>query len=140
MGVFPHEPADRSTPENHFERSWSNTLVWRVLDQLRDEYGNRGKAALFAGLQPFLTGEPQAGDYGQLAVQLAAESGTLKVALHRMRRRFGRLAKPGAQSSNVSSRKTAGRTSAERDQVASRTSDVQVWSFEATWIREFIFT
>ena len=47
--------------------------------------------ALFAALQPFLTGEPVGSDYDRLALQLGMQAGTVKVALHRARRRFGEL-------------------------------------------------
>jgi hypothetical protein len=66
-------------------------LVGRVLDGLRLEHEQRNKAALFDGLQPFLTGEPTGADYDRLASGLGMEAGTVKVALHRMRRRFGEL-------------------------------------------------
>lgn len=86
-----HEIADHSTPEKHFERHWATTLVRRVLDRLREEFEKRGNTALFSGLQPFLTDEPETGAQERLATQLGMETGAVKVALHRARRRFGEL-------------------------------------------------
>ena len=89
--VYDLETKTGETPETLFERRWAAMLVRRVLEELRREYDGREKGALFAALQPFLTGEPVAADYTRLAQQLNMESGTVKVALHRTRRRFGEL-------------------------------------------------
>lgn len=89
--LYCSESPNGANPERHFDRSWAALLVRRVLDELRAEYEQRGKAALFAGLQTFLTGEPAAADYDRLAQQLGMETNALKVALHRARRRFGEL-------------------------------------------------
>lgn len=86
-----YEVADRSTPEKVFERRWAATLIYRVFDRLREEFERRGNAALFSGLQPFLTDEPEIGAQERLAKQLGMETGAVKVALHRARRRFGEL-------------------------------------------------
>jgi len=88
---FRNEPADHVTPEKHFERTWAVMLVRRVFEQLKDEFVERGKAEVFAALQPYLTGETSAGDYERLAKTLAMEDSAVKVALHRARRRFGEL-------------------------------------------------
>jgi RNA polymerase sigma-70 factor (ECF subfamily) len=85
------EPADNGTPDKAFERRWAAVLVERVLDQLRTEHEQRGKAALFSALRPLLTGEPVAADYDGVSQQLGMEQGTVKVVLHRARRRFGEL-------------------------------------------------
>jgi len=89
--IFRYEPVDGVTPEKHFERNWAAILVKRVLEELRREHENKGKAALFAGLHPLLTDESDGDDYDRLTQQLGMEKGAIKVALHRMRRRFGEL-------------------------------------------------
>jgi RNA polymerase sigma-70 factor (ECF subfamily) len=89
--VFAMEAGNGETPETLFERRWASMLVRRVLDELRHDHERRGRGALFAGLQPFLTGEPSAADYDRLAPQFGMEPGAVKVALHRARRRFGEL-------------------------------------------------
>ena len=67
------------------------TIIRRVLENLRAEQAGRGRLAVFEALQPHLTGEPAADDYERLAATLGMETGALKVALHRLRRRFGEL-------------------------------------------------
>lgn len=85
------EASNGETSERAFERHWAGMLVRRVLEELGREFEHRDKKAVFAGLQPFLTGEPTAADYERLASELGIEPGTIKVKLHRARRRFGEL-------------------------------------------------
>lgn len=89
--IYAVERRNDETPETQFERRWATILVRRVLEELRLEFVQRGKAALFDTLQTFFTGEPTAADYDRVAVDLSMEPGTVKVALHRARRRFGEL-------------------------------------------------
>ena len=89
--VYALESRNGESPEALFERRWAATLVKRVLDELQKEFAERGKSELFAGLQPFLTGEPAAADYEELGRRLDMNSDAVKVALHRARRRFGEL-------------------------------------------------
>jgi len=89
--VYALESRSGESPEALFERHWAATLVRRVLDGLQGEFQERGKAELFAGMQPFLTGEPTATDYEQLGHRLGMNPDSVKVALHRARRRFGEL-------------------------------------------------
>jgi RNA polymerase sigma-70 factor (ECF subfamily) len=85
------ETADHESPEHQFDRRWATVLVQRVLERLREEWAQRGNATLFHGLQPWLTSEPEPGAHERLGAQLSMEPGTLSVALHRLRRRFGAL-------------------------------------------------
>jgi RNA polymerase sigma-70 factor (ECF subfamily) len=88
---YRNEPADLLTPERIFERRWAQTLVDRTMIQLKDEYDAREKGRLFAVLEPGLTGETPAGLCAEWAAALGMEEGAVRVALHRMRRRFGEL-------------------------------------------------
>ena len=61
----------------------------RALSQLSTEYRERGKAALFATLEPFLTwnsGE----DYSAAAEKLGIGETAVRVGVHRLRERFRR--------------------------------------------------
>jgi RNA polymerase sigma-70 factor (ECF subfamily) len=89
--MYRHEPVDPQSPEKQFERHWARVLVQRVLDRLREDAEARGNAALFHALQPWLTSDPETGACQRLAGQLGLEPGTLKVALHRLRRHFGEV-------------------------------------------------
>lgn len=78
-------------PETLFERRWAAVLVRRVLALQREEFARRNRQQFAATLEPFLTGEPTAADYDQVARKFGMEPGAVKVALHRARRRFGEL-------------------------------------------------
>ncbi len=84
-----HEPADGLTPEKLFDRSWAFTVVNQVLCQLRKEYGEGNKLPVFTELQAYLTHEADLGVIAAAAQRLEMGEGALKVALHRLRRRFG---------------------------------------------------
>ncbi len=83
------EPADPSTPETQFERIWAHTLLERVHERLATESARRGTAERYERLRPFLVGaEPEAG-YDEIAREWGVGESAVRVALHRLRRRFG---------------------------------------------------
>jgi len=88
---YAQEPVEAQTPEHLFERRWAFTLMNQALFRLKDEYSLAGKAELFARLEPGLTGEVGLGLYVDWAVGLKMTEGAVRVALHRLRRRFGEL-------------------------------------------------
>ena len=91
-GRYGLEPADGRTPERLFEAEWARTLLDRVLGRLAAEHAARGKQELFARLQGELAGgEEGAGDRAALARELGLSPGALKVAIHRLRRRYREL-------------------------------------------------
>ena len=83
------QPSDHLTPETLFERRWAQTVVTRALDRLRKQYRARGKEALFNELRPLLTGEDEAVPGRQAANTLGISEGAVRVAIHRLRQRFG---------------------------------------------------
>jgi RNA polymerase sigma-70 factor (ECF subfamily) len=88
---FDAEPPETMTPERHFERRWALQLVAGVLDRLEREYAASDRAAVFAALEQYLTSPPASGAIAAVAARLGTSEGAVKVALHRMRRRFGEL-------------------------------------------------
>lgn len=89
-GCWP-EPKETLTPEKVFERRWAATLLTQVLARLKLEYAARGKAELFARLEPGLTEELPPGGFAAIGREFGFGAGAVKVALHRLRRRFGEL-------------------------------------------------
>ena len=85
------EPADELTPERIFERRWALALVEQVLSRLEQEHVKAGKAALFGVLKEFLTGGKESQDYHAAAERLGITEGAVRVAVHRLRQRFGEL-------------------------------------------------
>ena len=84
------EPIDVLTPERLFEERWAVTLLGEVLANLREEMARAGKEPLFERLRHVLTGE-QGISYREVADELEMTEGSVKVAAHRLRKRFGRL-------------------------------------------------
>ena len=79
------DPGHDVTPEKLYERRWAMTLLDRALERLRSE---SGPLSHFDRLRVFLTGEPAGVSYSELAVELGMSEGALKVAVHRLRRKF----------------------------------------------------
>jgi RNA polymerase sigma factor (sigma-70 family) len=85
------EPADNTTPEGIFERRWALTLLEQVLNRLRAEFEQEGKADLFAALHPCLVGERTAQPYAELAAKLGVTESAVKSSVHRLRQRYRQL-------------------------------------------------
>ncbi len=81
------EPADDRTPERVFERRWALALLDRVMARLRAEEASAGRGDLFDGLRPYLAGEGGP-PHAETAARLGMSEGAVKVAVHRLRRRY----------------------------------------------------
>ena len=78
-------------PDAVFERRWAMTMLERTLSRLREEYISGGKENVFEQLKETLTGERQSIPYATVARQLGSSEGAVKVAVHRLRRRYREL-------------------------------------------------
>jgi RNA polymerase sigma factor (sigma-70 family) len=85
------EPVDRLTPEAIFERTWAAALLARCLERLREEQKASGAEQRFLRLKTFLASDGAGVDYAALARELGQSDSTLRVAVHRLRRRFASL-------------------------------------------------
>jgi DNA-directed RNA polymerase specialized sigma24 family protein len=88
-GRLSAEPADLETPDRAFDRRWAQALLERVLGTLGDEFRAAGRRELFLALQPSLGGETP--NLIAVAEHLGMTHGAVKVAAHRLRRRYGEL-------------------------------------------------
>ena len=87
-GKYQVEPADATTPETLYERRWALTLLERVFSRLRTDWERNGRLAEFNELKESLLGSGPPGGYAEAARRLGTTEGALKVAAHRLRRRF----------------------------------------------------
>lgn len=87
---YQHEPLDHITPEKLFERGWAFTVFEQALERLKKEHDGK-KQPVFEKLQPYLTREVEPGHLSLVSAELMMTEGAAKVALHRLRRRFGEL-------------------------------------------------
>jgi RNA polymerase sigma factor (sigma-70 family) len=90
-GRYSMEPHDGATPETLFDRRWALTVLDRVMGQLRAEFSQRGKEDLFERLKVNLIGEESSFYYRETASKLGMSEAAVRVAVHRLRRRFGEV-------------------------------------------------
>jgi RNA polymerase sigma-70 factor (ECF subfamily) len=82
------EPVTNETPEKVFDRRWALTVLDRALTRLKDETAAAGKARQFEMLNPFLSREPETGEYAALAAEMNVSTGAVGVSVHRLRQRY----------------------------------------------------
>jgi RNA polymerase sigma factor (sigma-70 family) len=87
---YQREPAHDETPERIFERRWALTVLDRVVEKLRNEFAHHGHLEHFERLKVFLLGQSDA-PYAALAREMNTSEGALKVAIHRLRKRYREL-------------------------------------------------
>ena len=85
---YAREYADHDTPEKLFERQWALTLMSRVTANVRAGFEREGRAEYFERLKQFLPGQEGGMPYADVARELGTSEGALKVAVHRLRRRY----------------------------------------------------
>lgn len=74
-----------------YDQGWAAVLLDRAFKALRLEFEHAGKLDLFERLKGFVWGEKSALSYAEMAAQLGMTEGAVKVAVHRMRQRYGEL-------------------------------------------------
>ncbi|MBL9117926.1 MAG: sigma-70 family RNA polymerase sigma factor [Verrucomicrobiaceae bacterium] len=85
---FGNEPAGSDTPEQAFERRWALSVLEAALARVRDHCRENGKELLFEELGPFLTREPETGEYAKVAQKLEIRENTLAVTISRLRQLY----------------------------------------------------
>jgi RNA polymerase sigma factor (sigma-70 family) len=87
---YQREPAHDETPERIFERRWALSVLDRVVERLREEFVHHGRPEHFERLKVFLLGQSDS-PYATLAREMNTSEGALKVAIHRLRKRYREL-------------------------------------------------
>jgi RNA polymerase sigma-70 factor (ECF subfamily) len=87
---YQREPAHDETPERIFERRWALSVLDRVVERLHNEFVHHGRPEHFERLKVFLLGHSDA-PYAALAREMNTSEGALKVAIHRLRKRYREL-------------------------------------------------
>jgi len=82
------DPTSDETPESIFEQRWALTVIDTAMTRLERDGAGGDAPRLFETLRPFLTGDEGA-SYADAAQVLQKPEGTVRVAVHRLRRRFG---------------------------------------------------
>jgi RNA polymerase sigma-70 factor (ECF subfamily) len=85
------DPVDQLSPDTLYDRAWAVAMLERVIMRLRDECGAEGKARLYEQLKTFLMAGKGDIPCAQAAAALEMTEGALRVAIHRLRRRYREL-------------------------------------------------
>lgn len=88
---YQSELADQLDPAKVFDRRWATTLLDRALGRLEAEHSGADRAKRFQELQVFLLGEPRTISYADAGKRIGIKEGAVKVAVLRLRQRFGEL-------------------------------------------------
>lgn len=79
------------SPDKTFDREWALALLAKVIERLQAECVAEGKAKLFEQLKTFLTAGHAESAQRDVANALGMEEGAVRVAVHRMRKRYRQL-------------------------------------------------
>lgn len=82
------EAASEVSPERIYDRRWAFALLGKTMARLRAEFVASGKQDEFEQIKECLTAERGALDYGALSRRTGMSEGTLRVGIHRLRKRF----------------------------------------------------
>lgn len=88
---FRIEPPDITSPDRIYDREWALALLERVIHRLRDECVSEGKAELFDHARQYLMVGEASISCPQAAQALGIAEGALRVAVHRLRKRYREL-------------------------------------------------
>ena len=80
-------------PDAWFDRQWGLAVLDLALASLEAEHQEKGKPEHFQLLKPWLTGDAVEMSQTEAAARLGISEGAVKVAIHRLRRRFRDLVK-----------------------------------------------
>jgi RNA polymerase sigma factor (sigma-70 family) len=85
------ELSGERSPEEIYDRAWAIALLEKVLRRLREETAAAGHADRFEELKGVLMGERPSLSYAELAPKLKTTEAALKMAVRRLRNRYGEL-------------------------------------------------
>lgn len=88
---YHQEPSENIPPELVFDRQWALTLLDRVIQRLRREYELSGRAVVFHELRSAITVGKDLVPHGDLATRLGMSEEAIRVAAHRLRRRYRQM-------------------------------------------------
>jgi RNA polymerase sigma-70 factor (ECF subfamily) len=85
------EPSHDWTPKKMFDRRWAITVLDQAMARLRHECMSNRKSDLFNKVECLLSGEKGEASYARIAADLNLSEAALKMAVLRLRRRYGEL-------------------------------------------------
>lgn len=88
---FRDDPADPGSPEHAYDRAWAMALLERVIGRLEEECRVEGRGPLFEQARGYLMLGEAAIPYPEAARVLGMDEGAVRVAVHRLRKRYREL-------------------------------------------------
>jgi RNA polymerase sigma-70 factor (ECF subfamily) len=82
------DAANPDSPDRLFDRAWATRLIETTYRQIEEEYALEGKGRVFQRLRACLSGDRVDLTYAEVAAGLGMTEGAVKVAVHRLRRRY----------------------------------------------------
>jgi len=80
--------AEHQQPDRLYDWACAVSVMDEALERLEAEHETSKRRQVFAVLRPHLQGEDPVPDYATTAAQLGTTAGTVKVLVHRLRRRY----------------------------------------------------
>jgi len=90
-GHYNLEPATQLSPEMLFEKAWALTVLERTMGRLEAEMTKKNRKRLFVHLKVYLTTDKDAIPYQNMATELSMTEGSVRIAVHRLRRQYRKL-------------------------------------------------
>ena len=82
---------DAGPADYRFDRDWALAVLGRAIGSLEREYREAGKGVQFEALEPWLVGDAEGLSQVEAGRRLGFSESAVKVAVHRMRKRFREL-------------------------------------------------
>jgi RNA polymerase sigma factor (sigma-70 family) len=107
---YKREPKDLKSPDAMFDRAWAQRVLKSAEEKLRAECDDSNDFEIFEGLREFLPLGDNATPYRKVAARFKIEEGTLRLQIHRMRKRYRKhiedeiaqtVADPGEQKAEL---------------------------------------
>jgi RNA polymerase sigma-70 factor (ECF subfamily) len=89
--TYQNEPSLRDTPEALYARTWALTLLEEGIDLLELQYVEKNQGALFAALQPAITGGEERVNYKEQSAKLGKSEEALRTAVATLRVRYKKV-------------------------------------------------
>ncbi len=89
--LYKNEPSPKLPAERMYEQRWALALIDQAMMRLRAEFEGAGKAKEFEHLKGFLAAGKGEAPSPTVATGLGMNDGALRVAVHRLRKRFRQL-------------------------------------------------
>ena len=83
--------ANSASPDQEFDREWAIALLAKVIERLQVECEADNRSEQFKELKIFLSAGKGAIPYSNVAKKLSVEEGAVRVAVHRLRKRYRQL-------------------------------------------------